>query len=111
MIRLHVDDELLDIPTHDLTAAIRMARALRPSAVVVSDTEGGPHQIPAAADTDLYTGDHVAHWTYPGETGEIVETEIPRTGRVHYVRWPDGITVPYLGIGGTLIRVTKAVRS
>ena len=109
MIRMKADDELLDIPTHDLATAIRMARDVRPSAVVVSDTEGGKHQLPAAADTDLYTGDKVAHWTHPGETGEIVETHIPRTGdRLHWVQWP-GKDNPVGQFAAVLIRVTKAV--
>lgn len=106
MIRVHVDDELLDMETYSIFTALKMARIVRPYATVVSDTTDGPHALPRDADTDLYTGDHVAHWTHPHETGEIVETEVPRTGRVYHVQWPNGLVVPYLHTT-PLIRVTK----
>lgn len=112
MMRVRVDDELLDIPTDFTFTAMSMARAVRPGAVVVSDTRGGPHELADDADTALYTGDKVAHWTHPGLTGEITETEVPRYGpRFHWVEWPSqnepGITLdPVAYFADSLIRVT-----
>lgn len=106
MIRIKADNELLDIETHDVFTAFRMARIVRPSAVAVSDTTGGPHAL-ADADPAFYTGDLVAHWGRPGETGEIVETIVPRSGpRAHWVSWDDGFE-PVAYLPASLIRVTK----
>lgn len=106
MIRVRIADELLDIRTDFTFTALKMARMVRPQAIVVSDTRGGPHELADDADTDLYTGDHVAHWAHPGLTGEIVETEVPRRGpRCHWVAWPSGDTTPYFP--DSLIRVTN----
>lgn len=107
MIRIQADDELLDIKSHSFFTAARMARGVRPSAVVISDTTAGPHELTDDADTTLYTGDRVAHWGRPGETGEIVETTVPRSGpRAHWVTWDDGFE-PVGYLVHSLIRVTK----
>lgn len=107
MIRLEVDGELLDVPTDFFHTAVNMTRMVRPRAVVVCGTLGGRHELADDADHALYTGDTVAHWTQPGLTGEIVETEVPRIGpRFHWVAWPSGRdSVAYFP--HSLIRVTK----
>lgn len=105
-MRVRVDDELLDIRTDFTFTAFRMARLVRPRAIVVCDTRCSRHELADDADTDLYTGDLVAHWSQPGLTGEIVETEVPRRGpRCHWVEWPSGDTDAYFP--DSLIRVTK----
>ncbi len=107
MIRIHADDELLDIPTESFSVAQRMARAVRPRALVLSDTRSGRYELYDYADTDLYTRDTVAHWTHPGETGRIIETEVPRSQpRFHWVEWPGGFE-PVAYFAHCLIRVTK----
>jgi hypothetical protein len=107
MIRIKADGELLDIPTDFTFTAMNMARAVRPSTVVVSDTRAGRYELADDADATLYTGDKVAHWSQPGLTGEIVETEVPRSGpRHHWVEWPSGRdSVAYFP--HSLIRVTR----
>lgn len=105
-MRVQVDDELLDIRTDFSFTAFTMARLVRPQAIVVSDTRGGRHELADDADNDLHTGDHVAHWSQPGLTGKIVETEVPRRGpRCHWVEWPSGDT--QVCLPDSLIRVTK----
>lgn len=107
MIRVRADDELLDIPTGSVFTAFNMAHALRPGAVVVSDTRGGRYELADDADTALHTGDKVAHWTQPGLTGEIVETEKPGRGPAyHWVEWPHGRD-PVAYFPDSLIKITK----
>lgn len=107
MIRVRADDELLDIRTAFVFEAFKIARLVRPRAVVVADTWGGPHELAEGADLDLYTGDTVAHWTQPGLTGEIVETHVPRRGpRLHWIEWHPGAD-PTPQFADVLIRVTK----
>lgn len=108
MIRVKADGELLDIPTDSTFTAFKMAEAIRPRAVVVSDTRAGRHELPDDADTTLYTGDKVAHWTHPGETGEIVETEYtsPAQPPAHWVEWSSGLE-PTAYFPHSLIRVTR----
>lgn len=106
MIRVKADDELLDIPTDNVFTAFKMAGILRPAAIVVSDTTGGRHELTDDVDPLLYTGDRVAHWGHPGETGEIVETETPlRQPRFHWVQWADGFD-PVAYLANSLTRVT-----
>jgi hypothetical protein len=108
MIRIQADGELFDVNAAEFFAAAKMVRVIRPNAVVISDTTGGRHELRDDADTNLYTGDKVAHWSHPGETGEVVDTEIPRlTGRVSHVEWPGGGDVTSY-MAADLIRVTAA---
>lgn len=108
MIRVKADDELLDIPTDSIFTAFKMAGAVRPRAVVVSDTRAGRHELPEDADTSLNIGDLVAHWARPGQTGEIIETEYasPRQPPAHWVEWPGG-PEPTAYLPDSLIRVTR----
>lgn len=107
MIRIKADDELLDIDIHSGSRALALAAYVRPGARLVLEVIGGPHELTDDADTTLYTGDKVAHWAHPGETGEIVETEVPRSGpRAHWVTWDDGFE-PVGYPAHSLIRVTK----
>lgn len=108
MIRIQADDELLDVPADGMIDAFRMARGVRPSASVMSDTIGSHYDLDTTADTALYTGDRVAHWGRPGETGEIVETfkTSPVEPFHYYVQWPSGPD-PVDYPAHSLIRVTK----
>lgn len=101
MFRFTTPTEHLDIDTYSAGAAWHMARAVRPHALI-PDVD----KAILLPREDLYTEDMVAHWSHPHETGEIVEIEVPRMGRVYHVQWPNGLVVPYLHTT-SLIRVTK----
>lgn len=87
MFRITTDTEYLDVPASTAASAWHMVRGVRPAAGLPRSVD----VLPDDMDSALYTEDRVAHWTHPGETGEIVETEAPRNGpRFHWVQWPSG---------------------
>jgi hypothetical protein len=70
--RVRVDGELIDIEATDIFDAFRKARAMRPGAVVVSDTTGGPDELHPADCQYCAAGEPSEH-TYepPTDTVEI----------------------------------------
>ncbi|MFI0553436.1 hypothetical protein [Streptomyces scabiei] len=46
---------------------------------------------------EIWINDKVRHWSHPGEIGNVIRVEHPRTGSaVVYVAWPGSdVLVPY----------------